>query len=125
MLAVALDGPLNNQPNAGSWRPGTISQKGSAGKLDDRILRVRVVEDDDAANDLNQNGAFDAGGEGFASLARTFRRCVKHFHLEQLAGAKRVFDVTDDRGGHPFLADVDDRLQVVGERTEVGALFRR
>src|SRR5690606_37921644 len=87
---------LHDNEEAGWGKGASRSRR----ELDLRLLRVSAVEDRGAADDLNQLGAVDAGGEVFGGLACRRGRGLEDLDLEELAGVEGVRDGAGDGVGH-------------------------
>jgi hypothetical protein len=73
----------------------------------------------DRAHDLH---VLDRPGHGLGQVAHLARGVVEHADGDELAGIEGLGDGLLDGVGEALLADVDERVLVVGERAEVGAL---
>lgn len=95
---------------AGGW-------EGNLGLV--RMGPVQQGRPADRAHDLH---VLDRPGHGLRQVAHPARGGVEHADGDELAGVEGLGDGLLDGVGEALLADVDERVLVVGERAEVGAL---
>src|SRR5690606_33234180 len=118
--------PLPGDPTRVSRGPrrGAERGTGSVRQPDLRVHRVRTIQDERPADDLDEMDAVEACDERLARVTRVLRRGLQDLDLQQLAGVERVLDRPDRGFGDPFLPDLQDRFQGVGERFQVRPLLR-
>lgn len=83
---------------------------------------MATIQDQRLANCSNEAGGrsrFDGG----ARVSECGRALLAHLQLDELVRLERGADCVDDAFGDALLAELNDRLEVVGERPQVSALF--
>jgi hypothetical protein len=90
-----------------------------AGELDLGFLGQGTIQYDDTSDDLHQVNVVTRVSERSSRRPRILWRSVQYFYLEKFAGVECVSSAFEDGFGDPLLADVDDRIQIVCQRTEM------
>lgn len=87
------------------------------------MLRKRAVEDDHVTDHMNDFCLVDLLGERVRRFARIIWSGIEYSNLEELSGVERLRSRLNRRIIHAVLADMNQRLQVVGQRTKMRPLL--
>lgn len=88
------------------------------------LIWVGAVQYDRAANYLDDMDVLQPGRKGMACVLRGVGCCFQYLQLKQFTRVEGIACRLDRSRRYAFFADVQDRLERMGERPQVGALLR-
>jgi len=85
---------------------------------------MRAVENQGLADDLDHLNPGQPLGHGCGGRFLLQGGCVQNLHLQELPVVEGLVHRLQECGARPVRAELEDGLQVVGQRAEVSSLLR-